>query len=128
MRLTEDLPDAFLGIPFTSAQLSLYGQQGLFVALDDYIETYSPMTKQAMADYPDLAGLVRNRYRVVVLDEYQDTNPAQRILLTSIFGTGFPVIAVGDEDQTIYEWRGASAENFEKFGADENIVSAGPRV
>ncbi|HIT74006.1 MAG TPA: extracellular solute-binding protein [Candidatus Avipropionibacterium avicola] len=52
-----DLPDAFLGIPFTSAQLSLYGQQGLFVALDDYIETYSPMTKQAMADYPDLRNL-----------------------------------------------------------------------
>lgn len=52
-----DLPDAFLGIPFTPAQLSLYGQQGLFVALDDYIETYAPATRQAMADYPDLRNL-----------------------------------------------------------------------
>jgi DNA helicase-2/ATP-dependent DNA helicase PcrA len=52
---------------------------------------------------------------VVVLDEYQDTNPAQRILLTSVFSDGFPVIAVGDEDQTIYEWRGATPENFALF-------------
>jgi DNA helicase-2/ATP-dependent DNA helicase PcrA len=65
--------------------------------------------------YPDLAGEIRDRYRTVVLDEYQDTNPAQRALLTTIFGEGFPVVAVGDEDQTIYEWRGASAENFELF-------------
>lgn len=62
-----------------------------------------------------IADTIRDRYRVVVLDEYQDTNPAQRILLTSLFGQDFPVIAVGDEDQTIYEWRGASAENFHQF-------------
>jgi DNA helicase-2/ATP-dependent DNA helicase PcrA len=52
---------------------------------------------------------------VVVLDEYQDTNPAQRVLLATLFGDRFPVIAVGDVDQTIYEWRGASAENFNLF-------------
>src|SRR5690606_8300680 len=46
---------------------------------------------------------------------YQDTNPAQQVLIRTIFGDGFPVIAVGDEDQTIYEWRGASAQNFEQF-------------
>lgn len=52
-----ELPDAFMGIPFTTAQLALYGKQGVFIALDDYIDTYSPMTKQAMADYPDLRSL-----------------------------------------------------------------------
>ena len=66
-------------------------------------------------EYPALAVEIKGRYRAVVLDEYQDTNPAQRALLTSIFDDGFPVIAVGDEDQTIYEWRGASAENFQLF-------------
>jgi DNA helicase-2/ATP-dependent DNA helicase PcrA len=70
-----------------------------------------------LTSYPELADEIRNRYRTVVLDEYQDTNPAQRTLLTTIFGNGFPVVAVGDEDQTIYEWRGASAENFELFFA-----------
>ena len=68
-----------------------------------------------LADYPELADAIRSRYQAAVLDEYQDTNPAQRVLLTRIFSGGFPVIAVGDEDQTIYEWRGASAENFDNF-------------
>lgn len=65
--------------------------------------------------HPGLASQVRNRYQAVILDEYQDTNPAQRVLLTTIFGGGFPVVAVGDEDQTIYEWRGATPENFDLF-------------
>ncbi|HEX6300822.1 MAG TPA: ATP-dependent DNA helicase [Acidimicrobiia bacterium] len=68
-----------------------------------------------LREHSALADAIRDRYRVLVLDEYQDTNPAQRVLITTIFGGGFPVIAVGDEDQTIYEWRGASAQNFEDF-------------
>ena len=73
------------------------------------------MSTRILQDNPPLATMIRDRYRVLVLDEYQDTNPAQRVLITTIFGDGFPVIAVGDEDQTIYEWRGASAQNFEDF-------------
>jgi ATP-dependent DNA helicase UvrD/PcrA len=79
---------------------------------------YSDLVTKAewlMRSYPELSTEVRGRYQAVVLDEYQDTNPAQRALLTAIFGNGMPVIGVGDEDQTIYEWRGASAENFELF-------------
>ena len=73
------------------------------------------MSTRILNEHPGLVSLVRDRYQVLILDEYQDTNPAQRTFLTTIFGDGFPVIAVGDEDQTIYEWRGASAENFERF-------------
>lgn len=65
--------------------------------------------------HPDVASRVRGRYSAVLLDEYQDTNPAQRILLQRVFGDGFPVIAVGDSDQTIYEWRGATPDNFADF-------------
>lgn len=64
---------------------------------------------------PSVAAQVRDRYQVVLLDEYQDTNPAQRELLRLVFGAGFPITAVGDADQTIYEWRGASLENFGSF-------------
>ncbi len=64
---------------------------------------------------PSVGRRIRDRYRVVLLDEYQDTNPAQRELLLQLFGDGFPVTAVGDPDQTIYEWRGASLENFAAF-------------
>jgi DNA helicase-2/ATP-dependent DNA helicase PcrA len=65
--------------------------------------------------HPTVAAEVRARYRLVLLDEYQDTAPAQRELLLALFGGGFPVTAVGDADQTIYEWRGASLDNFAGF-------------
>ena len=66
-------------------------------------------------DHPLVADRIRVRYRCVLLDEYQDTNPAQRELFASLFGREVPVTAVGDLDQTIYEWRGASPANFEGF-------------
>ncbi|MET0830949.1 MAG: ATP-dependent DNA helicase, partial [Acidimicrobiia bacterium] len=66
--------------------------------------------------HPEIAGRIRDRYRIVVLDEYQDTDPGQRMMLQAIFGHGFPITAVGDGDQTIYEWRGASLANFTGFG------------
>lgn len=73
------------------------------------------LAHKVVTDHPDVATRIRARYRIVLLDEYQDTNPAQRELLLTIFGAGFPVTAVGDPDQTIYEWRGASLENFAAF-------------
>ena len=68
-----------------------------------------------VVEHPAVAARIRGRYRCVVLDEYQDTAPAQRELLRHLFADGFPVTAVGDSDQTIYEWRGASLGNFDRF-------------
>lgn len=65
--------------------------------------------------FPEIALRIANRYDTVLLDEYQDTDPAQRRLLTAVFAGGIAVTAVGDADQTIYEWRGASLENFSNF-------------
>ena len=79
---------------------------------------YSDLVRLAhkvVSDSPTIAERIRRRYHIVLLDEYQDTNPAQREFLLQIFGNGFPVTAVGDPDQTIYEWRGASLENFAAF-------------
>lgn len=70
---------------------------------------------QLVVTHPEIARRIRNRYRIVLLDEYQDTDPAQRELLRGIFSDGFPITAVGDSDQTIYEWRGASRLNFDDF-------------
>lgn len=67
--------------------------------------------------HPIIADRIRAQYRCVMLDEYQDTNPAQRELFTALFGRGAAVTAVGDLDQTIYEWRGASPANFDGFPA-----------
>jgi ATP-dependent DNA helicase UvrD/PcrA len=94
--------------------LTRYERDKRRLGVVDYSDLVT-LSHRILRGHPDLAAEIRSRYQAVVLDEYQDTNPAQRALLTTIFSNGFPVIAVGDEDQTIYEWRGASAENFEQF-------------
>ena len=66
-------------------------------------------------DHRGIVDRVRSQYRCILLDEYQDTNPAQRELFSTLFGAGRAVTAVGDLDQTIYEWRGASPSNFGYF-------------
>ncbi len=68
-----------------------------------------------LAANPVVAARIASRYRMVLLDEYQDTDPGQREMLRLLFRDGFPITAVGDPDQTIYEWRGASLANFRDF-------------
>lgn len=68
--------------------------------------------------HPEVASIERARYRVILLDEYQDTSFAQLTLLTSLFGQSHPVMAVGDPCQSIYGWRGASAGNLLRFPRD----------
>lgn len=65
--------------------------------------------------FPNIGASLRERYRVVLLDEYQDSSIAQRRLMQRLFGDGHPVTAVGDPLQSIYEWRGASTSNIVNF-------------
>src|SRR4029453_15875199 len=60
----------------------------------------------------------RGRFKIVLLDEYQDTSHAQVVLLNALFGGGHPVTAVGDPCQAIYGWRGASAGTLDRFPAE----------
>ena len=69
-------------------------------------------------DVPEVGAAERDRFRVVLLDEYQDTSFAQLTLLRSLFGGGHPVTAVGDPHQSIYGWRGASAGGLSRFPTD----------
>ncbi|AZA12939.1 UvrD-helicase domain-containing protein [Corynebacterium choanae] len=93
--------------------------------LDDLdVTTFSQQLAQAAhlaATYPRIGEQLRRRYRVIMLDEYQDTSHAQRVLLRSLFGTGdnsLTVTAVGDPMQAIYGWRGATASNLANFVYD----------
>ena len=84
------------------------------------VRDFGDLTRLAVAlvqdaDHRGIVDRVRSQYRCVLLDEYQDTNPAQRELFSTLFGAGRAVTAVGDLDQTIYEWRGASPANFGYF-------------
>jgi DNA helicase-2/ATP-dependent DNA helicase PcrA len=64
---------------------------------------------------PEVGVEYRERFGAVLLDEYQDTNHAQATLMAELFGGGHPVTAVGDPDQNIYAWRGASLHNLLTF-------------
>ncbi|WP_458109074.1 ATP-dependent helicase [Arthrobacter sp. R3-55] len=61
------------------------------------------------SDIPLAASTERARYKVVLLDEFQDTSHAQLVLFSRLFGRGHAVTAVGDPNQSIYGFRGASA-------------------
>ncbi|NNH69609.1 ATP-dependent helicase [Nocardia uniformis] len=100
------------------------------------------LSARLAAEHPEVARAERERFRLVLLDEYQDTGHSQRILLASLFGGGattsvaaagpspllgdggnsryrpLAVTAVGDPMQSIYGWRGASAANLPRFATD----------
>src|SRR4029450_9755814 len=77
------------------------------------------------SEVPQVSSAMRSAFRVVLLDEYQDTSAAQAIMLRGLFsgptandGRGHPVTAVGDPFQAIYGWRGAAASNILSFASD----------
>ncbi|MGN6090699.1 MAG: UvrD-helicase domain-containing protein [Actinomycetales bacterium] len=73
------------------------------------------LAAQLASRFPEVVAAARARHRVVLLDEFQDTSHAQLLLLSSLFGQGHPVTAVGDPSQSIYGWRGASAGALLRF-------------
>ncbi len=85
-------------------------------------------------DHPEVGATERGRFGAVLLDEYQDTGHAQRVLLRSLFGSiatperPIPVTAVGDPCQSIYGWRGASAANLPRFTTDFRRGDGTPAV
>jgi ATP-dependent DNA helicase Rep len=71
-----------------------------------------------LAGSPAARARWRERCGYVLVDEYQDTNPAQYRLLTLLAGESGAFTAVGDDDQAIYGWRGASADNLALLARD----------
>jgi DNA helicase-2/ATP-dependent DNA helicase PcrA len=73
---------------------------------------------ELLRDNPDLLRQYRERFKHVLVDEFQDTNAIQYRWLKLIAGpTGVPFV-VGDDDQSIYRWRGARVENLQRFQQD----------
>ncbi|MGY1838327.1 MULTISPECIES: ATP-dependent helicase [unclassified Modestobacter] len=112
--------------------LALLARQRARVALLPMVEAFEARKRAAGAiDYadqvayaarvavgsPEVGRRERARWRVVLLDEYQDTSVGQLRMLEALFGGpgGHPVLAVGDPRQSIYGWRGASAGTIERF-------------
>jgi ATP-dependent DNA helicase UvrD/PcrA len=69
-------------------------------------------------DHPDLSDHYRRRFRHVLVDEFQDTNALQYTWLKQLVGDSGTLFAVGDDDQSIYSWRGARVEHMLRFQRD----------
>lgn len=73
------------------------------------------LTYKILDENEDLADEISQRYRYIMVDEYQDTNDLQYKLLRKLCKTHENICVVGDDDQSIYGWRGARIENILNF-------------
>ncbi len=72
-------------------------------------------THRLLRDYPEVRERCQERYKYLLVDEYQDTNRVQFEMVKLLAGDRQNLCVVGDDDQSIYSWRGADAGNILKF-------------
>ncbi|HEX6136064.1 MAG TPA: UvrD-helicase domain-containing protein [Casimicrobiaceae bacterium] len=108
------------------------GDDGELAAARAYAAYRDALTAYQAVDFDDLIALpvalfeadpaARARWQArcahVLIDEYQDTNPAQYRLFRHLVGAATPFTAVGDDDQAIYGWRGATLDNLAALPRD----------
>lgn len=82
-------------------------------------------SNELLEDNPDIRDHLHNRYRLILVDEYQDSNGSQFRLLKNLAGEHTQLVVVGDDDQSIYRFRGAEIENilnFNKIYPDTRVI------
>lgn len=114
-----DLDDEFFAVLAVAYQNELRARNA--VDFDDLLL----LAEQVLREHADVREHFRQRYRRVTVDEFQDTNALQMKLLQQLVGAPFHVCVVGDDDQSIYGWRGAESANileFERFFPNPEII------
>lgn len=76
------------------------------------------LPQRIFTEFPEVLEKYRQRYRYIMVDEFQDTSLAQYKLLHLLAATNKNICVVGDDDQSIYSWRGANYQNIMKFERD----------
>ncbi|MTA82742.1 MAG: AAA family ATPase, partial [Actinobacteria bacterium] len=102
--------------PLVAELAEIFQKEKKLRSMVDYSDQVA-LALRAITDFPEAATSLRASYTQVMLDEYQDTSVLQTRLLSTLFA-GRSVFAVGDPNQSIYGWRGASASNLDEFGTD----------
>lgn len=81
-------------------------------------------TYELLRDKPEVANYYRQRFSHILVDEFQDTNTIQYAWLKQFCTTESHIMIVGDDDQSIYGWRGAKIENIHRFSKDfEDVIT-----
>jgi superfamily I DNA/RNA helicase len=83
------------------------------------------LAERVLREYPEVRGYWQDKFRYVTVDEFQDTNSLQMKLLQQLVGKPYNICVVGDDDQSIYGWRGAQVTNilqFERFFPNPKII------
>ena len=102
--------------PLIAELAEIFQKEKKLRSMVDYSDQVA-LALRAISEFPEAAGSIRATYSQVMLDEYQDTSVLQTKLLSNLFGSR-SVFAVGDPNQSIYGWRGASASNLDEFESD----------
>lgn len=76
------------------------------------------LTVRLFQEKPEILEYYQNRWKYLLIDEYQDTNYAQYLMARLIAGEKRNIFVVGDPDQSIYSWRGANIQNILNFERD----------
>lgn len=113
--------------PFTQKVAAAYGRYQAALKNANAFDFDDLLVKpvELFRTHPDVLQRYRERFSFILVDEYQDTNRAQYVFLRLLAETHANLFVVGDDDQSIYGWRGADIRNildFEKDFADARIV------
>ena len=109
MRVGQDLRSRHIHRIYTAYQEALER----FGALD--FDDIIMKTVKMLEGHPDILDYYQNKFSYVCVDEYQDTNPAQFRLTALLSAKNRNIMVVGDDDQSIYKFRGATIENILQF-------------
>ena len=96
------------------AKYETYLNENNLVDFDDLIA----LTYRLLDENPELARITSEKYKYIMIDEYQDTNELQLKLIQKLCTSHNNICVVGDDDQSIYGWRGAHIRNIIEFDQD----------
>jgi DNA helicase-2/ATP-dependent DNA helicase PcrA len=112
--------DSSFGGPFEDAFVRIFERYANVLKASSAVDfgDIILLTVKLFRTHPPLLKAYQNRFQHILIDEYQDTNKCQYNLVKLLAGERANICAVGDEDQSIYKWRGADIQNILNFEKD----------
>ncbi|KXJ47150.1 DNA helicase-2 / ATP-dependent DNA helicase PcrA [Marinobacter salarius] len=108
------------GDHFTATMLTVYRQYEKLCNLSGLVDFGELLLRshELWLYRPELLSHYQSRFQQILVDEFQDTNTIQYAWLQILAGNRVPLTVVGDDDQSIYGWRGAKIENIQQYQRD----------